>query len=100
MTGVQTCALPILEEVLIDIKNVKNGDIILIKTDKINNNKISKLAENIRKELDKYNFKENIVFIVNKNVNIELLDEKIMFKLGWLKKKTVEKLLDEKINDN
>lgn len=86
-----------LETIRIELKKLKlNGkEIIVLKMAKpIGEN----MAEKIRYMLDKKGFEDVGLILMNDDIKIEVLDEKMMFKIGWMRKEKIEMIIDEKID--
>lgn len=70
---------------------IKNGDFLLVKAkQQLHSNDYYHLfAEKLRYMLDKNDLADVTVILIGADTDIELLDEKMMYKVGWLKKNKI-----------
>jgi hypothetical protein len=75
---------------------IKNGDFLLVRAagELNNNNFYHMFAERLRYMLDKNDLADVTVLLIGAETGVELLDEKMMMRAGWLKKEKVDELLD------
>ena len=83
------------EKMDVELEKLKlvDGDVLVVRSKNMLSN-MERLGGEIRYMLDGKGLKNVSVIMLSEDVSVEVLSEKVMMKMGWMKKDKIVELLD------